>query len=187
MMRRIAVVGDKLETGGEILPYSGPVFTMGDAGHQVALIGGTAWCEACKSTGVIAKAGGPRRISFMGETAADRDVVICNCHTPPQIIATLSGESWCDDMAETMGSVSEELRRRAAESTEGTGIAASIVAQYNERFILRSTNGQALPHTAYAVQRKSGVFEYGETDADGHTHLLSSLACAENINFYLAG
>jgi len=51
MRRRIAVVGDKLEHGGEILPYRGRVFTMG-AGYQAALIGGYAYCEACKSTGI---------------------------------------------------------------------------------------------------------------------------------------
>jgi hypothetical protein len=187
MMRRIAVVGDKLETGGEILPYSGPIFTMGNSGHQVALIGGIAWCEACKSTGVIAKAGGPRRMDFMGETAADRDVVICKCPTPPQIIATLSGESWCDDMAETMGSVAEGTGCHAAGRTGGSGIRPSIAAEYNERFILRNANGQALPHAAYAIRRKNGVFEYGETNRDGHTHLLSSVASTEKINFYLAG
>ncbi|WP_414706656.1 PAAR domain-containing protein [Ralstonia sp. UBA689] len=95
-MRRIAVVGDSLERGGEIMPYAGPVFTMGDAGHQVALIGGQAYCRACKSTGVIAKAGGPRRIDFMGETAADGDIVLCGCNmlvpwTPSQPYASSEG------------------------------------------------------------------------------------------------
>ncbi|WP_036023741.1 PAAR domain-containing protein [Paraburkholderia dilworthii] len=93
MMRRIAVVGDRLERGGEILPYAGPTFTIGDGDYQVALIGGAAYCEACKSTGTVAKAGGPGRIDFMGETAADRDIVLCGCASPPHIIATLAGES----------------------------------------------------------------------------------------------
>ncbi len=186
MMRRIAVVGDKLETGGEILPYSGPVFTIG-AGHQVALIGGTAWCEACKSTGVIAKAGGPRRIGFMGETAADRDVVVCNCPTPPHIIATLAGESWCDDMAETIRESTPEttvLDRKISGTSE---VKSHRIGQYDDRFILRDANGQALAHAAYGIQRENGIFEYGETDGDGHTHLLAAIASAEKINVYLAG
>lgn len=41
-MRRIAVVADKLEAGGRVIPCRSPVITIGDAGHQVALIGGTA-------------------------------------------------------------------------------------------------------------------------------------------------
>jgi hypothetical protein len=187
MMRRIAVVGDKLKTGGEILSYSGPVFTIGDAGHPVALIGGTAWCEACKSTGVIAKAGGPRRIHFMGETAVDRDIVLCKCSTPPQIVAMLSGDSWCDDMAETMGVSTSEATRYGVTVAEASGIAPPVIGQYNDHFILRNAKGQALTHAAYAVERKSGVFEYGETDSNGHTHLLASVAFSENVNFYLAG
>ncbi|WP_233874648.1 PAAR domain-containing protein [Paraburkholderia adhaesiva] len=187
MMRRIAVVGDQLETGGQVLPYSGPVFTIGDAGHQVALIGGTAWCEACKSTGVIAKAGGPRRIDFMGETAADRDIVLCKCPTPPQIVATLSGDSWCDDMAETMGVATPTATRHGVTDAGASCTASPVIGQYDDHFVLRNADGQVLTHTAYAVQRKSGIFEYGETDDDGHTHLLASTASAENVNVYLAG
>jgi hypothetical protein len=191
MMRRIAVVGDELETGGEILSYSGPVFTIGDAGRQVALIGGTAWCQACKSTGVIAKAGGPRRIDFMGETAADRDIVLCKCPTPPKIVARLAGDSWCDDMAEAMSVATPESTpeaiRYGVTVAGASGIAPPLVGQYDDRYVLRNANGQALAHTAYAVQRKNGIFEYGETDGHGHTHLLASVASAENINVYLAG
>jgi hypothetical protein len=105
MMRRIAVVGDQLDTGGEIGMYEGPVFTIGDGNKQVALIGGAAYCETCKTTGTIAKAGGPRRLEFMGETALDHDIVLCKCPEPPRIAAKLAGESWCDDMAETCGAV----------------------------------------------------------------------------------
>jgi hypothetical protein len=83
MMLRIAVVGDRLERGGEILPYTGPALTIGEAVRQLALIGGTADGEACKSAGTIAKAGGPRRIDFMRETAADRDIVLWKCPSPP--------------------------------------------------------------------------------------------------------
>ncbi len=186
MMRRIAVVGDKLETGGEILPYAGPVFTIGDAGHQVALIGGTAWCEACKSTGAIGKAGGPRRIDFMGETAADGDIVVCKCPTPPQIVAILSGDSWCDDMAETMGIVMPDATRNDLSGARATAhTTATVAPQYDDRFALRVAGGEALPHTAYAVRRKSGVFEYGVTDGSGHTHLLSSVVSAEKIDLFI--
>jgi hypothetical protein len=44
MMRRIAIVGDTLDTHREIF-YSGPGFAAGYSGHQVALIGGKAWRE----------------------------------------------------------------------------------------------------------------------------------------------
>jgi hypothetical protein len=40
-------------------------------------------------------------------------------------------------------------------------------------------------YAAYAVQRKNGIFEHGDTNLDGHTHLLASIAFAEDINVYL--
>lgn len=185
MKRRIAVVGDKLEHGGHILPYSGRVFTIGDAGHRVALIGGTAWCAVCKSTGVIAKAGGPRRMNFIGETAADRDIVLCKCPVPQKIFAALAGNSWCDDMAETLGVVTPipEYSGRAMASAEESTKAAST--RYDDRFVLRDASGQPLLQTAYAIRRKTGIVEYGETDASGHTHLLASVVSAENIDIYV--
>jgi hypothetical protein len=63
---------------------------------------------------------------------------------------------------------------------------ANAVA-YDDRFILRDSDGRALSSTAYALGREIGTFEYGETDGDGYTHLLASVASVENINVYLAG
>ncbi|CAB3772517.1 hypothetical protein BPA30113_07085 [Burkholderia paludis] len=72
MNRRIAVVGDSLTSGGTIDPYGGPPFLV--HGHQAALIGGSAFCIACQSTGIIAKADGPYRLKFQGEIALDREI-----------------------------------------------------------------------------------------------------------------
>jgi hypothetical protein len=90
-------------------------------GHQVALIGGQAYCAACNSTGVIAKAGGPYRLGFsgMGEVALDRDIVRCHCPTPPTIVASLADEAWCDDEIEKHG---------AASDPSGLGSAGSVNA-----------------------------------------------------------
>ncbi|MFC0696848.1 PAAR domain-containing protein [Paraburkholderia humisilvae] len=96
-MRWIAVVGDRLSNDGEICDYQGPRFLIG--GHQAALIGGAAYCPVCKTTGYIARDGGPRRMSiFISEVAAHDDVVVCSCPTPPRIFAKLAGEAWYDDM-----------------------------------------------------------------------------------------
>lgn len=159
MMRRIAVVGDRLEYGGEILPYAGPVFTVGDAGHQVALIGGQAYCEACKSNGIIVKAGGPRRLNFMGETAADRDVVICDCPTPPQIVARLSGDSWCDDMAESIGMVA------SSRNIDG-GVASLAVGTYDEQ--VKATGRGASEGYPYFIETADGQTFSGWLTKDGN-------------------
>ncbi|MCA8501270.1 PAAR domain-containing protein [Burkholderia multivorans] len=101
MNRRIAVVGDHLSSGGTIAPYGGPRLLV--HGHQAALIGGQAFCAACKTTGIIAKAGGPYRLRFQGEVALEHDIVLCGCSTPPSIVAVLAGEAWCDDRLKGLG------------------------------------------------------------------------------------
>ncbi|WP_211475150.1 universal stress protein [Collimonas humicola] len=79
VMRKIVVVGDKSNSDGTILPNANSTFSVGDAGHKVALIGGPVQCLACKSVGTIAKASGPRRMNFMGEVALEDDIVACGC------------------------------------------------------------------------------------------------------------
>lgn len=64
MMRRIAVVGDKLERGGEILPYNGPVFTWGDGGHQSARIGGEAFYAEFQACTARYKTDGAQNIAL---------------------------------------------------------------------------------------------------------------------------
>lgn len=106
MLRRIAVVGDKLDNDGEISPYNGLIFTFGGAGRQAALIEGEVFCPVCKTTGYIAKDGGPRRMTLgLSEIALDQDFVICRCPEHPRIFAQLAGEAWYDDLVESLGSV----------------------------------------------------------------------------------
>lgn len=40
VMRKIVVVGDPPTTGGAVLPNGNSTFSVGDAGHKAALIGG---------------------------------------------------------------------------------------------------------------------------------------------------
>ena len=134
---------------GHVIAYAGPRFTFGDAGHQVALIGGPAFCEACGSTGQIAKAGGPKRIAFMGETAADGDIVLCRCATPPRIIAVLSGNSWCDDEAETEGVVSSG-------SNPQRNTAAVAAGAYDDAFAPSETAHCRIIRTS--SKHRTGVF-----------------------------
>lgn len=159
MMRRIAVVGDELETGGHILAYAGPKFTFGDAGHQVALIGGLAFCEACESTGQIAKTGGPKRIEFMGETAADGDIVRCRCSIPPRIVAVLSGNSWCDDEARTEDVVLSGMNREDNVATIAAGV-------YDE--CVRAIGNGASPDYPYVIETSDGRVHSGRLDGTGY-------------------
>lgn len=96
MMRRILVVGDPPAPGGRVLPYDGPMFDL--YGHRVALIGGRAYCEGCNSVGIIAKAGGPRRLQFITEAALEGDVVVCHCPVPQPLLSVLQQTAIYEDM-----------------------------------------------------------------------------------------
>lgn len=176
MMRRIAVVGDKLSNDGEICDYKGMMFTLG-AGHQAALINGAAYCPVCKTTGYIAKEGGPRRMTIgASEIALENDVVICGCPDHPRIFARLAGEAWHDDLAETLGIVGS----RTTASGE-TAMAASLVSVFDEEYVIRDrTNGRPLANVSYRLVSRSGVEVEGTTDRSGRTQRIETSA-AEKI------
>ena len=72
-------------------------------------------------------------------------------------------------------------------SSSGTGMDQHSHSQFDDAYVLRDLSGMPLAHVAYAIERYSGKFEYGNTDINGRTHLLSSVVSAETINLYLAG
>ena len=162
MMRRIAVVGDRLRDGGTILSYSGPGCSFGDAGHQAALIGGQAYCEVCKSVGVIAKAGGPRRIQFMGGVALDGDEVLCKCPRPQRIVAVLAGSAWHDDG----GGGEQPFHPSSPDFVEiavATAAAATSMA-HDERAHLISPSLEGVP---YYIETADGRVFSGRIPANG--------------------
>ncbi|KDR37213.1 PAAR domain-containing protein [Caballeronia grimmiae] len=165
MMRRIAVVGDKLDNDGEICSYEGPQFLV--HGHQAALIGGEAYCPVCETIGYIAKDGGPRRMNlFISEIAAHDDVVVCGCSEHPRIFAVLAGEAWYDDMAETLGSIGTRGTKNGsapisslAESTRGN-------ARFDEQ-IRASASSVSLEGYPYLIEMADGRMFSGCVESGG--------------------
>jgi uncharacterized Zn-binding protein involved in type VI secretion len=172
MMRRIAVVGDKLDNDGEVCSYDGPQFLI--HGHQAALIGGAAYCPVCKTTGYIAKDGGPRRMSFfISEIAAHDDVVVCGCSEHPRIFAMLAGEAWYDDMAESLG----VIKLQSAANAGVSAAAAETIKQASDEgkhtswfYVQDSATGEALRNQSF-VARIAGIKQSGKTDANGYAKI----------------
>ena len=123
MMRKMVVVGDRPAPGGAVLPYSSREYSL--HGHQVALIGGRAYCEGCNSVGIIAKAGGRGRMGFISEVALEGDVVICHCPVPPPIIATLVHTSWFEDMGGGIGNMEPHMLVPGWLKADSSSMAAS--------------------------------------------------------------
>jgi hypothetical protein len=176
MMRRVAVVGDQLDTGGEIEHYAGPIFTWGDSGHQVAVIGGSAYCTTCGSSGVIARHGGARRMKFFQwDIALDGDHILCNCASPPRIAAKLSGESWCDDG--DPGAV--------AQTSESQQSVARHCVTYDERYTFHGDAGEPLANARYRIITASGRVVSGITNRLGETERIAT-GSTEGLRLFVA-
>ncbi|MFC0402523.1 PAAR domain-containing protein [Paraburkholderia rhizosphaerae] len=136
MLRRIAVVGDTLTSGGVILPYGCEMDFMFH-GRQVALIGGESYCGKCESAGVIIKAGGPTRLNYMNtrEVALHGDIVLCKCEQHPLIIALHAGDSTVDDEAERYATALSSTSASRGEASD----ASTQSRAYDEQVAARAS------------------------------------------------
>ncbi|WP_167760245.1 PAAR domain-containing protein [Paraburkholderia pallida] len=173
MLRRYLCIGDAPETGGMITPHPGRPYTI--RGYQAAIIGGEAFCAACKTTGKITKAGGPRRHIHCGnELALDGDILLCGCPTPPRILATRQSIAWHEDMGYGRG------QRGSAQDIEpiplllvfdeqvqpvghgaSTGYPYFIEASDGQQFAGRLDESGALPRVNTALEDSYKVY-WGE-------------------------
>ena len=181
-----AVEDDPLDGRGWVMD-GGPCGTIkGDDGkhRRFTFLGQRAWCDKCKNAGVIVAAPGSPDKKRLNDRQHNRqqalggDLVLCKCERKPRIVPTY-GRTW-KIIEDGDGANSVEPKVTPARTT-------AVTAAYDERFILRDLNGHSLAHIAYALRRETGEYEYGETDTVGLTHLLASVASAENISLYLAG
>ncbi|TKC79910.1 PAAR domain-containing protein [Trinickia terrae] len=181
-----AVEDDPLDSGGRVIDGGSCGTVQGEDGRhrKFVFLGQRAWCDKCEGAGVIVAAPGSPGKKRLYDQQRDRqqalggDLVLCKCERHPRIIPVhgrkwkITGDTNC--LGGTAG---------------GPGVARAVemAVDYDDRFVLRDAHGHALTDAAYALRRESGVFEYGETDEKGRTHLLSSAAAAENIYVFLAG
>jgi uncharacterized Zn-binding protein involved in type VI secretion len=151
VMRKIVVVGDRTTTNGMILPNANSTFSIG--GHKAALIGGPVYCPACKSIGSIAKAGGPRRVNFMGEVAQEADIVICGCSERPKLVANVGQTTTNDDLVESHGVLPHP----------------DVLSDFDQQFhLINEVTGNPIAGQRFRITWPGGVFE-GISDADGLT------------------
>lgn len=175
MRRSIVRHGDSTTTHGRVIAFDSSMF---DEGKRIALHGEHATCGNCNGTFKIIGSG----IDFTenGRAAVlHGDRVLCPCGNNKVIAGSDAGCHVEED------GDSSRIDRASATSTVRTPSFAT--ATYDDRFVLHDAHGHALAHAAYGIQRENGIFEYGETDDHGQTHLLAAIAFAERIKIYLAG
>lgn len=188
MMRRILVVGDPPAPGGRVLPYDGPMFDL--YGHRVALIGGRAYCEGCNSVGIIAKAGGPRRLQFITEAALEGDVVVCHCPVPQPLLSVLQQTAIYEDMdtravgdmpgaasvAAAMGTTSSGLEMAAFKKTVDDVVTHPPEAEQTENICPNMTNKEFATSTLklrdlavdYITKQRLPELERWDNEAQAH-------------------
>ncbi|WDR89081.1 hypothetical protein [Burkholderia ambifaria] len=181
------VEDDPLDSGGYVLDGGKCGTIVGGDGkrRRITFVGQRAWCSSCESIGTIEAApGAPDKKRLRDFTSAGRvqalsgDWVRCRCERSPRIVSRY-GRQWkidapgCDIRMESMLAPTE-------------AVTATTRSAYDDRFVLRDADGTPLSEVAYALQRETGAFEYGRTDAYGQTHLLASTSNAESITIFLA-
>jgi uncharacterized Zn-binding protein involved in type VI secretion len=175
MRRSMVRHGDPTTTRGRVIAFDS---TMFDEGQRIALHGEHATCGNCKGTFKIVGSGTDCTENGRA-TVLHGDRVLCPCGKNKAIAGSDAGCHVEDDSGSSVAG--------RASATSTASVASFVAATYDDRFILRDSFGTPLSKCAYAVQREADRFEYGETDGDGHTHLLSSIANAESIQVFLAG
>ncbi|WP_230951304.1 PAAR domain-containing protein [Burkholderia stagnalis] len=156
MKQRIAVVGDNLSSGGSVLPAGGAALHIhGSSGridrrasisHRLQKQRGN--CEIrC-----------PYCLGFVAEVVLDDDIVFCKCPKPPHIVATLSGESWCDGNVEGSG------QNVPSSLTTTGGVASIVAADFDEQVEAVVDRSEGYP---YYIETTDGRVFQGRLDTDG--------------------
>ena len=187
--------GDLTTTGGVIIATG----RMRFHGKEVAAEGDLATCPACKSMGRLVNDAYPafglpggRQLAIQGAW------IFCKCANPPRAIAStdkfrVAVNRMTASDAQPQSSThtpifDEQFLPNTSQAACATASAiAPATHKFDDRFVLCDADAHPLPRTAYAIRRENGLFEYGETDDRGCTHLLSSVAIAERVQIYLAG
>jgi len=184
MAGEIIRMGDKTSHGGIVLEGSQFDICMG---KPIAYIGHKVLCPKCKGTfpiveGAITTTFYGKGVALAGMKTACGAVLIASQFT--DIVEYGGGGSSGSGGSKA---VSSPPTTAGANLNDGTPRAMhSGRSGFDDKFVLLDEEtGLPLSHMEYAIRRESGDIEFGRTDAQGHTHLLSSTASAELIDIYV--
>jgi uncharacterized Zn-binding protein involved in type VI secretion len=201
-MRRYTItLGASTSAGGRVVSASGSGCING---VPIALEGDLVACPACKATGRILCIG-PRipEMSDGKHVALENDLCTCRCSPPPKLLPVQMMRSQVLKDTGRALSNSDSLASYASHSSYASYSACSPepscasqaphAAQlsargpsFNERFVLLDEEtGAPLVHKEYALVRASGQLEFGTSDRNGCTHLLSATAVAESVELFV--
>lgn len=172
MSRPFIVLGDQTDHGGVVIEAS----VMTDThGKGIARVGDQVTCPKRNHGTTVIVTGDPTMI--IDGKAAARHGDKCACG------ATLISSQFVSTVGE--GGYGRAAVMAHHEASHDAHPEPASVNQFDDHFILiDEDSGKPLLHTEYAIRRASGAWEYGTTDTQGHTHLLTSTAAAESVDIY---
>lgn len=172
--RGVIRIDDRTDHGGQVIDASSETVVMG---LQAALEGDMTYCPRCKGKFAIKTDGAGAKHNGK-HYAYHGDVTECGARLLTSV--SFGGAVAAQSTATT--NTPERTTTLPVAPSE-----ASIVGrQFDDRFILLDDEtGEPLAHKEYAIRRASGQTEFGISDAQGVTHLLSPLLDAEAIELYV--
>lgn len=181
-MRRYTItLGATTTAGGRVVSASGSGCING---IPIALEGDLVACPACKATGRILCVG-PRipEMSDGKHVALENDLCTCRCSPSPKLLPVqIMRSQVLKDTGRALSNTTEAFATSSRYPSRGAACGPS----YNDRFVLLDEEtGDPLVHKEYAVVRATGQLEFGTSDRNGYTHLLSNTADAESVEIYV--
>jgi uncharacterized Zn-binding protein involved in type VI secretion len=176
-MRRYTItLGAPTTSGGKVISASsdGKI-----DGVPIALEGDLVTCPVCKTAGKILCVGPRIPETWNGKNVAlENDLCICRCAHAPKLMPNQTLRS----------QVIKDSGRALSNPEVGTVARGAPNQVFTDRFLLvDDSDGKPLARREYAVVRASGKLEFGTSDEDGHTHLLSTTSQAEWVEIYAQG
>lgn len=111
--------------------------------------------------------------------ALENDLCLCRCSDPPRLLPNQSCRY------QNLKDQTDEGMSAARTGKDATG-GVNAFLTFDDKYILFDDDtGERLTNTEYAIRRATGEVEFGNTDKEGHTHLLAAVASAETIEIYL--
>jgi len=176
-MRRYTItLGAPTTAGGKVISAS----SDGNIdGMPIALEGDLVTCPVCKTAGKIQCVGPRIPETWNGKNVAlENDLCICRCPVAPKLLPSQIVR--CQ--------VIKDSGRALSHPVDVSVARGAPTHVFTDRFVLVDEHdGTPLARREYAVVRASGKLEFGTSDLQGHTHLLSTTAQAECVEIYAQG
>lgn len=167
--RYVIRIHDKTDHGGEVIQASSGTVAMG---LRAALDGDMTVSPRCKGNFAIKTDGAGakhqgRHYAYHGDTTA------CGA----RLISSLSSAG---------ASTSDSVSYASPDQVDTSSNEPDKGLKFDDRFhLIDELTKLPMIHAEYAIRRGDGRMEFGVTDADGATHLLTPHASAEQIEIYV--